>query len=77
MSSKCVAVPKACAVCRDSVPSAYSRSMPRARAWAPASAWNCGPWSPTSPISPSTSRRGAGSSASTSMAACMESGLAL
>ena len=49
----------------------------RSRACAPASAWNCGPLFPISPMSPSTSRRGPGRSASTSMAARTESGLAL
>ena len=58
-------------------PAVQTVSMQRAWACAPTSAWNCGPWLPTSPMSPSTNQRGAGRLASTSMAASTESGLAL
>lgn len=51
--------------------------MPRSRAYAPISRWKAGPCVPTSPMSPSTSQRGAGSVANASMAARTESGFAL
>ncbi len=77
MPPKTCAPPKPAAACCDCSPRVNSFSMPSARAWRPASSWNCGPWSPTSPMSPITIRRGPGSSARTSSAARMESGLAL
>ena len=58
-------------------PAVHTASRPLAAARRPTSAWNSGPRSPTSPMSPSTSQRGAGSAASTSIAAFTESGLAL